>query len=111
VHKVRPALKVQRVLQELKAQPGLRDLLVLKAQQGLKVLSGQRVLRVQMVNKVLSVRKVQPVLKVSPVLKVLLAHKVLLVLLVLMEPTERMVRTHWLKLRPSPLPITAPMVA
>jgi hypothetical protein len=105
VHKVRPALKVQRVLQELKAQPGLRDLLVLKAQQGLKVLSGQRVLRVQMVNKVLSVRKVQPVLKVSPVLKVLL------VLLVLMEPTERMVRTHWLKLRPSPLPITAPMVA
>ena len=107
-HKVLPALKVRRVLQEPKAQPGLRDLLVLKAQQGLKVLSGQRVLRVQMVNKVLSVRKVQPVLKV------LLAHKVLLVLLVLlvlMEPTERMVRTHWLKLRPSPLPITAPMVA
>ena len=83
-------------MQELKAQPGLRDLLVLKAQPGLKVLSGQRVLRVQMVNKVLSVRKV------------LLEHKVLLVL---MEPTERMVRTHWLKLRPSPLPITAPMVA
>jgi hypothetical protein len=47
-HKVLPALKVRRVLKELKAQPGLRALLVLQAQQGRKVLSDQRVLRVQM---------------------------------------------------------------
>jgi hypothetical protein len=58
-------------------------------------------------------RPVQPELwellvrKEQPVHKVLL---VLLVLQVLMEPTERMARTHWLKLRPSPLPIIAPTV-
>ena len=85
-------------MQELKAQPGLRALLVLKAQQGLKVLSDQRGLRVQMVNKVLLVQPVTPDLRVSQVLRVLL---------VLME---RMDRTHWLKPRPSPLPITAPVV-
>jgi hypothetical protein len=58
--------------------------------------------RVQMVLRELLVRKEQPVHKVL---------RVLLVLQVLMEPTERMDRTHWLKLRPSPLPITALMVA
>jgi hypothetical protein len=61
-------------------------------------------------------RPVQPELwellvrKEQPVHKVLLVLLVLLVLQVLMEPTERMARTHWLKLRPSPLPIIAPTV-
>jgi hypothetical protein len=50
---------------------------------------------------------VQLVRKEQPVHKVL---RVLLALQVLMEPTERMDRTHWLKLRPSPQPITAPTV-
>ena len=60
------------------------------------------------------VQTVLPVLPVPLVRKVQPVHKVLLVLQVqqvLMEPTVRMDRTHWLKLRPSHLPITAPMVA
>jgi hypothetical protein len=59
-------------------------------------------------------RTVQPVLRELLVRKEQPVHKVLLVLQVLqvlMEPTERMDRTHWLKLRPSPLPITALTVA